>query len=613
MIRKVLLSLLAALICYSADAQVAKWLINPEFDSITINNIGLLEVTKNKKVGLYDRNGNELIAIEYDDIHPFYEGYALLFNNNQFVGFANEDGKIVDLSTMGFQLKEGADRFSCGRLLVYNTNRQGDIYRFIDTEGNPINGVYLSANPFIEGYASVETPIYDSDPIEAQPDMIDVNGIPVTFGNEKKSNVQFISSFRDGTAIAIIKNKFYTVHTDDFTPVQMYTDSLMNNKSKIVSEYSVVDKRDMGDGRVLVKARNAVFIFNQHNQLNEYKYDNYEPVKHPVKEEMSRTIPASHFTITEENELYGMLYNGDTLLPPQFEEVIATEDNIAIVRTNGKFGVVTVDPKSQITFTINDGEHVPFRHDTQVITLKANLPKFIQQAEIISCSEDCSIDYSTYNDGVRNIRGYFPSCNCNIKIPQDITETPLEHTYEFRLNYDGLISKTIPVNVQEWYVKYYTVNVKTKEMQVSTHNDAITIEIEVVKSETVYDSRTYYKDVEILQINEDGTTTKLISNQINDILYTFTLSYEEITTPAIKFIILLTETGCPTMEYPYIIRFNLPEKSDETSSEPQTITATVEAGQNSSTISQRVSITTKSTDVEMLTEVESSITVNNNK
>ena len=67
------------------------------------------------------------------------------------------------------------------------------------------------------------------------------------------------------------------------------------------------------------------------------------------------------------------------------------------------------------------------------------------------------------------------------------------------------------------------------------------------------------------------------------------------------------------MEYPYIIRFNLPEKSDETSSEPQTITATVEAGQNSSTISQRVSITTKSTDVEMLTEVESSITVNNNK
>ena len=69
MIRRTILSLIVTLLCYSANAQVAKWMLKPDYDAISINNVGLLEVRKNNKVGLYDRNGNELLAIEYDSTH----------------------------------------------------------------------------------------------------------------------------------------------------------------------------------------------------------------------------------------------------------------------------------------------------------------------------------------------------------------------------------------------------------------------------------------------------------------------------------------------------------------------------------------------------------------
>ena len=42
MIRRTILSLIAVLLCCSTNAQVAKWMLKPDYDAISINNVGLL-------------------------------------------------------------------------------------------------------------------------------------------------------------------------------------------------------------------------------------------------------------------------------------------------------------------------------------------------------------------------------------------------------------------------------------------------------------------------------------------------------------------------------------------------------------------------------------------
>lgn len=582
MIRRTILSLIAVLLCCSTNAQVAKWMLKPDYDAISINNVGLLEVRKDNKVGLFDRNGNELVAIDYDSIDPFCEGYAMLYKNGKFVGFTNEDGKIVDLSTSGYQLKEGADTFSCGRLLVYKIENNKEIYRFLNTNGYSIGGVYSMAYPFFEGYASVETYPTDKNGEEIFPDMINIDGVPVTFPDEKKSNLQFISSFRDGVAIVILKGKFYTVYPYDFTLQPMHTDSLMNRKSAITLESSTVIKRRLDKDNTLLKARNANFVFNKYNQLSEYKYENNEAVKLLDKESEPRTTPNSKFEAFREGQLYGLLYNENKLLPAQFEKVTAVEDHFAIVCSNGKYGIVTIDNNSQFKLIINDYEDVPFRHSSQKIKLKALLPTWINEAFIESCGSDCRLYDDTYTPS-RNTLGYYLAYEGTLTIPSDLTSTPTEYIHNFQLSYDGLKSEVICVPVIEWYSAYHYVNIKTGSMQVDPNNNTITIEFEVLKNETVYDTRTYSHDVKVYQVDRHGAQTLIDHREINNTLYTFSLEHKEITQAVTNFEIHITETGCPAIIHPFIIRFNISGGDDDKN---KTVTATVEATKHKSTSDQ---------------------------
>ena len=63
MIRKTLLTLLLTFAFVVANAQVARWMIEPQYDSIRMNNIGLFEMHNKGKVGLCDRAGKELLYL----------------------------------------------------------------------------------------------------------------------------------------------------------------------------------------------------------------------------------------------------------------------------------------------------------------------------------------------------------------------------------------------------------------------------------------------------------------------------------------------------------------------------------------------------------------------
>jgi methionine synthase II (cobalamin-independent) len=145
--------------------------------------------------------------------------------------------------------------------------------------------------------------------------------------------------------------------------------------------------------------------------------------------------------------------------------------------------------------------------------------------------------------------------------------------------YDGLKSEIIPVPVIEWYYAYHYVSIKTGSMLVDPNNNTITIEFEVLKNETVYDTRTYSHDVKVYQIDRHATQTLIDHREINNTLYTFSLEHKEITQAVTNFEIHITETGCPTIIHPFIIRFNISGGDDDKN---KTVTATVEATKHKS-------------------------------
>ena len=562
--RKTLLSLVALFICAASNAQVAHWMLPPDYDAITVNNAGLLEVRLGTKVGLYDRTGKELIPIAYDSISEFNEGYAILYNGDRFVGFTDEQGKIIDLSTRSYTLTKGADFFSCGRLLVSANSH----YSYLNNEGKEVCGVHDMAYPFFEGYAVVVSAIDGRDPSKMQYSMIDVDGNPYIFDKDYSlADIQFISSFRDGKAVLVSKNKFHTFYVKYPRPEPIYTDDSESKKSIATLEFSnTLGLVTYPDNRSHIKCkRDAEFIFNSNLQLDEYMFENQPTVVLPAKEKECRVAPESVLTVISDGSKFGLSYNEHELLPPQFEAITITEDDFAVVQHNSKYGIIILDPASNFEFDIDNNKNITFRHESKDVKLKAALPTYIKQAQVESISSDCILDNSSLNT-IANLTGQFVIYNCTLKIPSDLTEELTDHAYQFVLIYDNLRSTVNEVHVNEWYQKYYDVEITNTSFPLDKVDEEIKIDFDVKKNEVTLDTDTYFKTIEVFQVMDDKSLTKLTTNPINDFHYTFTLPLKEVKEQAKKelnFEIHITEIGCPTIVRPFKVNFELPEPTKD--------------------------------------------------
>lgn len=528
--RKTLLLLVALFICATSNAQIAKWMIKPQYDSITINNVGLLEVRLDNKVGLYDRNGNVLVPIEYDRISPFNEGYAMLYIDDRFVGFTNEQGKVVDLASKNYILREGADCFSHGHLLVSVQHGDKTTYGYITTTGEFTGESYLYAHPYFDGYAAVTRALDYRDLSKVKYDLIDTDGRPININEDKYPNIQFMSSFRDSVAVVISRNRFYTITNTNTNPVPIHTDSILDNKKSLVTlDHNAFELLSYPNNKFHISAKNGDFVLNSNLQLEAYVFDNNSPVYLPEKEVETRVAPGSVFSVIAGEHLYGISYDGHELLPPQFEGITAVEDNFAIVLKDGKYGIITVDPTTNFAFNIEKGQTIAFRHESSEVKLTAELPKYIPEdgTYINSLSDDCTIHRGT-RQSTCNTEGLFIVYDCTLRIPQDLTQDETDHVYKYVVHYDNLTSTVQDVHVMEWYQKYYDVEIKQSSFQWNKINDEIKIEFDVKKYDTIHDTKAYSKDVKVFQVMDDDSHSELDCTEINDYHYSFTLPLKDI-------------------------------------------------------------------------------------
>lgn len=134
-------------------AQIAKWLIPPLYERIQlVNGIDAVMTDSAGVKTIWTMDGQRLISCK-GELFPFKEGIALSVTQgtSRILMAYKQHGENIRIE--GCNVAHNYPYYSNGKLLVQN----GPYFRFVDTEGNIMEGKYTNAYPYFNGYATCDT------------------------------------------------------------------------------------------------------------------------------------------------------------------------------------------------------------------------------------------------------------------------------------------------------------------------------------------------------------------------------------------------------------------------------------------------------------------------
>ena len=566
--KKIVLGLML-LTATSLQAQIPMWAIHPNYDKIKPLNSGNYVVSKNGKQGMLNAQEKEILPIKYDKIDFFNGDMGLLYNDNKFVGYTNDQGQVKDVAGMGYKTV-CLDRFSDGYLAVSNTS---GYYYLSDKSDNPL-GPYTYAYPFSEGYAWVKVPKspkhvldggYTFDVLSAD------NGQPATLalGEYDKEDIDFISTSSNGKCIIVLKKRFfeYNYKTETLTPLALDNDP-DNKKTRVMANERPVNVKFEGD-RFSIQFKQGYMTFDPMMRLTSITYTGQPTQTFEVPQPPVMTMQSAISIATYEGtQLLGLKYLGKDVLSAQFEVVDRRWDDYALVKQNGRYGVVKFDPSHTCRFTLNGNKNIGFEHKTVNTDIKVTCPPYMQLPlmTLSSLDKTCTISIDTRKENT-NVETATLSYDCTMEIPE---ETGLEQTkskVRFAINYDGLKFVPAEITFNTWYINNYTVQLLSHQL----NGNVLTAELRVSNTGQ-HDGLNYFRDVNIEA--EDSVICSF--NKLTEELYSAHLS--EFKENIVRFSVDITEDGCPTISYPFsinvkgnaIVATKEKEKDDETT-EPKVV------------------------------------------
>lgn len=556
--KKNLLMFLSLSCFLSAHAQIAKWHVKPDYDNIEVLENGYFKVLLNGHFGLLDKNGVAVLPVEYDEMTPFHEDRTLLYKNGKFSAVMDVYGNVIDLSGKNYVPLPNAKCFNSGYLLV----KKGSEYFYLDVAGKEAFGPFTDAYPYSEGYACVRVktnPV--KDPSLLNYELIDLEGKPAFFNAEERAGIQFLSSLRDGRALLVSKGKFYWFDSASGQMEQISTDGTTNKKSIVVAYDGKTPNVTHATDYIQVTAKGAVFVFDKSLRMTRFEMTGNEKVVYSEKPKEDRYY-TTYFDKTFYDQKYGLVFKGQRLLPPQFDEILHMEGRYAVVRTrDDKCGVITVDEDNSFVFKLNDNEPIDFRHKYYNPKLTVLMPPYIKCSDAIvtSYSRDCEIIVERRVE-IENIERNALEYTCRLSIPKELTDTVSTHQYQFVLKYDGLRSEVNTVNVDEWYVKYYDVSLANTNtnFNITSPSDTINVEFDVIMTEAARnDDRYYHKTV---NVTSPDLGYEPVCIKINENRHSFQIHGVE--EGRVRFYVNITEDGCPSIVYPFEMVFTKPAPED---------------------------------------------------
>ena len=522
---------------FAAQGQIAKWLIPPKYDNITIapgdEDLIITELRGEKL--LWDFNGDSVTRKSTDEkIHPFYRGYAVVTtaDDSKVIGFYDRNGTYTFINNL--MVAHSSTRFNNGYLLVYD----GQYYRFITcltTNGKPFANVYTEALPFSNHYATCRTYKDVAKQKNEIPQLLYYEDLkPIEFVLEGKTvspdDINYISSVNDeDIAIVIIKEKVFLFNgsTRELFPVFSASNGSFQKKDKQVK----IDKNQM----LLVCNADGYHIIaedpKKHSNIT-IKLDELErPVSiaytDSMREYYHKTIKQKEYkqllSITQSQGQKGLNWGTDTILPPQFRAIGTLFDDKAIVCLNGRWGLIQAVKGETFDLKLNKGRKLGLRHSVNETDIQLTLPKGISPQEslleIVGEEPGCSIDplrAERHGDG--NQIGYI-TYPCMLDFPSNgIPDTYMEHdidchlSYNARVVYNELRSPVLSFTADVWHDKYITPDIPEADSYFQDGKYHFTLLLNSKEQ-----GQSYSTHVEIKISNNDTTATYISLYDTNEI------------------------------------------------------------------------------------------------
>lgn len=545
---------LAFMACSLAgDAQMARWLIHPQYDALQmLENVDLLVADSAKTKILWTFDGERVATVE-GDLQPFSDDIAVVLRpeTDEITMLLGTDGKTTELR--GCRVAGRPALFSSKRLLV----KKGEFFRFADPRGWLTSEKYLKAYPFFHGYAVCNTYEDFEKPKDTYTFLTDTTGVHVEFSFNgkvfKPTDVDFISSVNDEQmAVVVIKKRLYIFDTEQ----QMLTPLMRDSEESNLKYQAKIDGniteafQENPDGTGILSARcGKEDLVTVHldaylrplsivrgMDTTTYSLETSEPRKQ-----------SSPLTAVTEGKLCGIAWDGTTMLPPQFTEFPLAYGDHAIVRQGEKYGLLQVFKDESFKVRMNKGADIAFRHQKFETTLRVDFPTIVPAPLTTVEMEDvegCELDKTskTYRE---TESGNFVQYHCVLSIPPSLPDELTEVNYPLHIVYDGIRSCVIPFKVNAWHYKYFVVDID--DAQTSLVDNALSFVFNI-KADRIDSDDIYPTEVTVLTQNVESMLEKLSETR-----YKCTIPYlpEGLT----AFDIQVVEQGCPPALFPHEVEF----------------------------------------------------------
>lgn len=572
--KKIIVSFLAVLLSGSTIfcwGQVAQWVIRPEYDSL-IPDYGenvILGKTQDNAIQMWDLEGNLLVERIEGKLYPFYKGKAILTDETNYIkGIYTNKGDFISVTSkkrLSLRLSDNERPIlTDGHVRVWD--KEDNRWRYLDAEGKVSPNYYLSAKPFINGYASCITDANQEKHKDRCCFLLQEDLSPVIFSYNRKGiepkSIEYISSINDSHVGVVIANrKIYLFNADAGTLSPLCaTENEHNPKSQAKLQIDDVEpfklEANKTFGGKCGKKDYVVLEFDSMKRLIKISYSDGTEKEWPSKEEKPVTRKSSLSSFRSRG-IFGLKWaENDVVLPEQFETKPICYDDKAIVTVGGKFGLIKVDPDSHFNLVIHkaDNNPIPFRHEVFSTTLRLDMPAFIpaEKAHLeMAPDQGCTIDpvsADTRNTAVGNRITY----QCDLQIPPELNaEDEIEKTFRAQVRYDLLVSPLLTTVVKARYYKYYTISIQNavENVEEGSYSFKININKESSGAEDVdvfLDVRAQLDTLLLTPIRESETQYECRIEKLNEGLN--------------NLVIEVKEKGCPPVRTAYDIVYTKPVK-----------------------------------------------------
>ena len=552
------------------NAQIAQWQLRPEYDTIFIpeeSHWVLADSLNHYYTKLWDFDGTLVAQFEDRTVHPFHEKTAVITdrNNTNIRGFLWESGDFVEpqqvsLPRKTFLVDPSYPFFSNGYLLMIDPSTRN--YWYVDRNGKHSRDFYTRAFPFFNGFAKCERYEKMDRPKKKIQCLLTPNMDFVQFSYDGKkyslSDIDFVSSVNDDmVAIVVAKEKVFFYYADSNIMKPLCAKKDVHNKSGQAKmsddlDQCLVEYKDRKEWSLTVKSDNTTFTIVFDQFMKPKAIGHLDMVKNYIDREKEKKVLETSLRVTRGTGGFGLNRDGKEVLAPQFEEIPICFGDRAIVKKNGKFGMIKISPDDRFEVSIDKkGEKIPFAHKNTSSFIRIEYPSALVSSNKVELdlvdSSGCMLDLFSKKEGGNGSLSYI-QYDCDLSIPKELfNEDNAIVIYPIRLVYDGFISPVINVEKSVWLSTNWRLG---QEENQSVKDGKCTFKLYLINDNpdgiTVPRHWSY-------QIDTNQPDLKCSLEKRTDFYYICTV--EGLQVGSNKIDIEITEDGFPPLYFPLIINY----------------------------------------------------------